>query len=86
MTLAPGAGGKVVTSEAGTVVRVDPQRRSLSARMDDGNHIVRLECEELAGSRLAHAYAVTVHRSQGSTVERPTPSRTAADGSWPPSR
>ena len=70
VALAPAAGGQVVTSETGTVVRVDTERRSLSVRMEDGNDIVRLEGEELAASRLAHAYAVTVHRSQGSTVER----------------
>lgn len=48
VTLAPGAGGKVVTSETGTVVRVDSERWALSVGMDDCNHIVRLEGEELA--------------------------------------
>ena len=54
--------------------------------MYDGNHIVRLECEELAGSRLAHAYAVTVHRSQGSTVERAHAFEDGGGGSWRTSR
>jgi hypothetical protein len=38
--------------------------------MDDGGDLRRLEAEEFARDRLAHAYAVTVHRSQGSTVQR----------------
>ena len=70
VTLAAVAGGKVVTSETGTVVALSVEAKSLSVRMDDGNDIVKLEGPEIAASRLAHAYAVTVHRSQGSTVER----------------
>jgi len=70
VTLAPGAGGKVVTSQTGTVVGVKADANSLLVRMDDDNEIVRLEGSEIAADRLAHAYAVTVHRSQGSTVER----------------
>jgi hypothetical protein len=38
--------------------------------MDDGGDLRRLEADEMATDRLAHAYAVTVHRSQGSTVQR----------------
>ena len=70
VTLVPAAGGKVVISETGTVVHVDTQTPSLSIRMDDDNEIRRLEGPEIAADRLAHGYAVTVHRSQGSTVER----------------
>jgi ATP-dependent exoDNAse (exonuclease V) alpha subunit len=68
VTLAPGAGGQVVTSERGVVEAVDVRHRSLTVRMDDG----RLEClvgEELGKDRLAHGYAITVHRSQASTVD-----------------
>src|SRR4051812_20768338 len=36
--------------------------------MDDGR-FVRLAGEQLARDRLAHGYAVTVHRAQGATVE-----------------
>ncbi len=43
VTLAPGAGGTVVTSETGTVVFVDPQTPSLSIRMDDDNEIRKLD-------------------------------------------
>ena len=70
VTLAPGAGGTVVTSETGTVVFVDPQTPSLSIRMDDGSDIHKLVGPEIGADRLALGYAVTVHRSQGSTVER----------------
>jgi len=70
VTLAPGAGGRVVTSQTGTVVGAKVDADSLLIRMDDDNEIVRLEGSEIAADRLAHAYAVTVHRSQGSTVNR----------------
>jgi len=70
VTLAPAAYGKVVTSETGTVLAIDAEATSLSVRMDDGNAVRVLERHEIGAERLAHAYAVTVHRSQGSTVER----------------
>ena len=70
VTLAPGAGGQVVTSECGTVIAVDVARRELAAQMDDDRRIQRFGPEDLDASRLAHAHAVTVHRSQGATVER----------------
>jgi ATP-dependent exoDNAse (exonuclease V) alpha subunit len=70
VALAPGAGGSVVTSETGTVVAVEVGATALVIRMDDGGDLRRLEATEIAADRLAHAYAVTVHRSQGSTVRR----------------
>ncbi len=70
VALAPGAGGSVVTSETGTVAALDAKARALVVRMDDHGDLRRLEAEEIADDRLAHAYAVTVHRSQGSTVQR----------------
>jgi conjugative relaxase-like TrwC/TraI family protein len=70
VALAPGAGGSVVTSETGTVVAVEAKARALVVRMDDDGDLRRLEAVEIAGDRLAYAYAVTVHRSQGSTVQR----------------
>ena len=69
VTLAPGARGEIVTSECGTVAAVDLQRRELGATMDDGR-FQRFAGEDLDADHLAHSYAVTVHRSQGSTVER----------------
>jgi AAA domain-containing protein len=68
VTLAPGDDGQVVTSERGAVVSADAHRGSLIVRMDDGR-FERLEGDELAKDRLAHGYAVTVHRAQGSTVD-----------------
>jgi hypothetical protein len=68
VTLAPGADGQVVTSERGEVVSLGVQRDSLIVRMDDGR-FERLQGDELAKDRLAYGYAVTVHRSQGSTVD-----------------
>ena len=69
LTLAPGAGGAIVTSECGTVVAVDVARRELAATMDDGR-LQRFGPEDIDAEHLAHAYAITVHRSQGSTVGR----------------
>ncbi len=68
VTLAPGAEGQLVTSEQGTVIAVDPATRSLYARMDDGR-AQRFGPDELSPDRLAHGYALTVHRSQGATLD-----------------
>jgi conjugative relaxase-like TrwC/TraI family protein len=70
VALTPGASGEVVTSECGTVVEVDLQRQELVATMDDDGRCQRFGGEELGAAHLAHGYAVTVHRSQGATVER----------------
>ncbi len=70
VTLAPGGRGQVVTSECGTVIAVDVVRKELAAQMDDDGRIQRFGPEDLQACRLAHSYAITVHRSQGATVER----------------
>jgi len=69
VTLAPGAGGEIVTSECGTVVAVDVARHELAATMDDGR-FQRFAGDDLGSDHLAHGYAVTGHRSQGATVRR----------------
>jgi len=69
VTLAPGAKGEIVTSECGTVAALDVNRRELGATMDDGR-FQRIAGNDLDAEHLAHGYAVTVHRSQGSTVDR----------------
>jgi hypothetical protein len=69
VTLAPGAGGEIVTSETGTVLAVDVACRELAATMDDGR-LQRFAGEDLDAGHLAHAYALTVHRAQGATVAR----------------
>lgn len=68
VTLAPGAGGELVTSERGTVEAVDVKAHTLTARMDDGR-LQQFAPDDLAADRLAHGYAVTVHRSQGATFD-----------------
>ena len=68
VTLAPAAGGQVVTSARGVVESVDVRHRSLTVRMDDGR-LETLVGQELGKDRLAHGYAITVHRSQASTVD-----------------
>jgi conjugative relaxase-like TrwC/TraI family protein len=70
VALAPGAGGEVVTSECGTVAAVDLHGGALVARMDDDGRLQRLAGVDLDAEHLAHGYALTVHRSQGATVER----------------
>ncbi|MGH9135485.1 MAG: MobF family relaxase [Acidimicrobiales bacterium] len=67
VTLAPAHDGRFLTSERGTVAVADSDR--LTVRFDDGRTEV-LTGEELASDRLDHAYAVTVHRMQGATVDR----------------
>ncbi|HSH58986.1 MAG TPA: AAA family ATPase, partial [Acidimicrobiales bacterium] len=68
VTLAPGADGQLVTSEQGQVIAVDPASHSLSARMHDGR-TQAFGPDELGADRLAHGYALTVHRSQGATLD-----------------
>lgn len=67
VTLAPYA-GLTVTSETGTVEQVHPDLGALTVRFDDGRHIL-LPPAFTASNRLAHGYAITVHRAQGSTVD-----------------
>jgi len=68
VTLAPGAHGQIVTSERGTVMAVNPADGSIDARMDDGR-LQHLSAAHTAKDRLNHGYAITVHRSQGATVD-----------------
>ncbi|MBV9283646.1 MAG: AAA family ATPase, partial [Acidimicrobiia bacterium] len=67
--LHPGPDGAWVTSERASVVSVDPKAMTMEAEADDGRRL-HLEGEDLGADRLSHAYAITVHRSQGATVDR----------------
>ena len=57
-----------MTSERGTVTAVDPDRRQLMARMDDGRDQL-FAAEDMTADRLDYGYATTVHRAQGATVD-----------------
>ncbi len=69
VTLAPGAEGRLVTSQRAVIAVVDPSTEALNLRTDDGQH-VQLAKQEAGADRLDYGYATTVHRSQGSTTER----------------
>ena len=66
VTLAPAAGGQVVTSERGVVRAVDLEHVRIAVEMEDGRRYW-FEQEEIGACQLAHGYATTVHRSQGAT-------------------
>lgn len=67
VTLAPSGDGRFVTSERGSVLHVGND--ALTVRFDGGREDT-LSADELAKDRLDHAYAVTVYRMQGATVDR----------------
>ncbi|MGH9267991.1 MAG: hypothetical protein ACRD0D_07425 [Acidimicrobiales bacterium] len=50
------------------VTVVHPETQTFTVRMDD-HSLHRFSREEMARDRLAHRYALTVHRSQGDTVD-----------------
>jgi conjugative relaxase-like TrwC/TraI family protein len=67
VALAPGDRGRFVTSQRGTVTAA--RDGELTIQFDDGRSHT-LTGDELGTDRLDHAYAVTVHRMQGATVDR----------------
>ena len=67
VTLAPADDSRYVTSQRGSVTAVG--RSALDVRFDDGTATTP-SLDETAADRLDHAYAVTVHRTQGATVDR----------------
>jgi conjugative relaxase-like TrwC/TraI family protein len=68
VTLAPSAEGRLVTSQRGQVLAVEPETGTAMLRADDGS-LHQLAGDDLRADRLSHAYALTVHRSQGLTTE-----------------
>jgi conjugative relaxase-like TrwC/TraI family protein len=74
VVLAPSGDGRLVTSERGTVVAGAGQ--SLTVQFDNGRQEA-MAGEQLDSAHLDHAYAVTVHRMQGATVDR---AHVVADG------
>ncbi|HUF83727.1 MAG TPA: AAA family ATPase, partial [Acidimicrobiia bacterium] len=63
------AQGRLVTSERGTVTAVDQRSGEVHVETVDQRRVT-LNREETGSDRLDHAYAVTVHRAQGATVDR----------------
>ena len=59
-------GEGVYNGDMGRIVRISPEERTLHI-LFDGERIAEYDFEEL--SQLEHAYAVTVHKSQGSEFE-----------------
>jgi conjugative relaxase-like TrwC/TraI family protein len=68
VTLAPGAKGRLVTSERGVIQSIDPAGQTLVARMDD-DRLQAFGPDDLGADRVAYGYATTVHRSQGATTD-----------------
>jgi conjugative relaxase-like TrwC/TraI family protein len=69
VTLVPGPGGTLVTSERAVVRAVYPATGAIDLRTSDGRD-VRLTSEQASTERLGYGYATTVHRCQGATVTR----------------
>jgi hypothetical protein len=68
VALAPGPGGAWATSQRAEVCSVDPLAQTLVAVTPDGAHL-HMGAEDIGADKLAHAYAITAHRSQGATVD-----------------
>ena len=68
ITLAPGPQGAWVTSQAAQVTAVDPDAGQLTAVTPDGR-LLHMRPDDITAERLGYGYAITAHRSQGSTVD-----------------
>ena len=68
ITLAPGPGGAWVTSQRAVITSINPGTHSLVALTPEGAAL-KMIADEIGSDKLAHAYAITAHRSQGSTVD-----------------
>ena len=69
VALAPSRDGALVTSQRATVEAVDLSQNTLALRTGDGR-LISLSAGDASADRLGHAYATTVHRSQGATTTR----------------
>ncbi len=68
VTLSPGRDGAWVTSQRAVVSSVDLATCSLVAVTPEGTEL-HMGTADIWADRLAHAYSVTAHRSQGQTVD-----------------
>ncbi|MHB8505990.1 MAG: ATP-dependent DNA helicase [Acidimicrobiales bacterium] len=69
VALTPDHAAGLVTSQRATVTTVDVNTGMVIVRTDDDREVA-LRTGQLGPDRLGHAYATTVHRFQGSTVDR----------------
>jgi hypothetical protein len=71
--LATGQKGKrlgLVNAARGDVVAADLELRALTVRRDQDGELAHLPAGYLESAELHHAYALTIHKAQGMTVER----------------
>ena len=68
VTLSPGRNGAWVTSQRAVVSSVDPVAGSLVAITPEGTEL-RMGPGDIGADKLAYAYSITAHRSQGQTVD-----------------
>ena len=68
VTLSPGPHGSWVTSQRAVVSSIDPAAGSLVAVTPEGTEL-RMGPADIGADKLAYAYSVTAHRSQGQTVD-----------------
>ncbi len=68
VTLTPGPQQAWTTSQRATITAVHPDQQALTAVTPDGGEL-RISGEYLAPDRVGYGYAITVHRSQGATVD-----------------
>ncbi len=59
----------ITNGTTGTIESVDPKARTLSMRTDEGT-AVALPASYLHADTIVHAYATTIHKAQGTTVDR----------------
>ena len=70
VALAPDPSRRFVTSQRGLVTAIDKTTGTITIDFDPGSEPVMLSGEEIDDRHLDHAYATTVHRAQGATVDR----------------
>jgi ATP-dependent exoDNAse (exonuclease V) alpha subunit len=59
----------ITNGTTGTIETVDPKARTLAMRTDEGSSVT-LPAVYLHADTVVHAYATTIHKAQGSTVDR----------------
>ena len=69
VALAPDRDAGLVTSQRATITHIDLDTATVMLRTGDGRQVA-LTGDQLGAVRVGHAYATTVHRFQGSTVDR----------------